>query len=188
MGIYNTVLSSAVIIAFIGSCTIEPNVETPKEQQIIEPSPIITVASNQPTVSREEKLELVKLLYLEAGVQSRECKEMVAAVVINRLNSGKWGNTLHEVIFAEGPQFDLAYKIPTLEPFACPEAPYYEKSQEFINNWKDCYAVADQMTTRGMQVPPYVLYFSSGEPFDWEGYHVYTVIDGMYFGYLEQDM
>lgn len=187
MGIYNTVLSSAVIVALIGSCTIEPNVETPKEQQIIEPSPIVVLASNQPIVSREEKLELVKLLYLEAGVQSYECKEMVAAVVMNRLNSGKWGNTLHEVIFADG-QFDCASMIPHTEPFVCKEAPYYEKSQEFINNWKDCYAVADRMATRGMQVPPYVLYFSSGEPFDWEGYHVYTVIDGMYFGYLEKDM
>ena len=189
MGIYNSILSSVVLATLIGSCCIEPSTEqsSPKEQ-IIEPSPIIVLASNTPAVTRDEKLELVKLLYLEAGVQSRECKEMVAGVVMNRLKSGKWGNTLHEVIFAEGPQFDLAYRIPNMKPYSCPEAPYYEKSQEFTGNWNDCYAVADQATSRGMQIPPYVLYFSSGAPFDWEGYKVYTVIDGMYFGYLEQDM
>lgn len=197
MGITNSILSVVVIVGTVACCSCEPNVNkqavpelpnTPGVMEMVsEPSPTMLVASNAPYVTRDEKLELVKLLYLEAGVQSRECKEMVAAVTINRLNSGKWGNTLHEVIFAEG-QFDCAYMIPRTEPFVCKEAPYYEKSQEFINNWKDCYAVADQMTTRGMQVPPYVLYFSSGEPFDWEGYQVYTVIDGMYFGYLEKDV
>ena len=197
MGITNSLLSAVVIVGTVACCSCEPNVnkqaipELPNTSGVMEiasePSPIITVASNTPAVTREEKLELVKLLYLEAGVQSHECKEMVAAVVMNRLNSGKWGNTLHEVIFADG-QFDLAYRIPSMEPFVCKEAPYYEKSQEFIGNWKDCYTVADQATSRGTQIPPYVLYFSSGAPFDWEGYKVYTVIDGMYFGYLEEDV
>ena len=197
MGITNSILSAVVIIGTVACCSCEPNVnkqvapELPNTSGVIEvasePSPTILIASNAPYVTRDEKLELVKLLYLEAGVQSRECKEMVAAVVLNRLNSGMWGNTLHDVIFADG-QFDCAYMIPRTEPFKCAEAPYYERSAEFIGNWKDCYSVVDQMTTRGVQVPPYVLYFSSGEPFDWKGYHVYTVIDGMYFGYLEADV
>lgn len=198
MGITNSLLSAVVIIGTVACCSCEPNVnkqavpEFPNTSGVMEiasePSPIITVASNAPYVTRDEKLELVKLLYLEAGVQSRECKEMVAAVVMNRLNSGKWGNTLHEVIFAEGPQFDCAYMIPNIEPFVCKEAPYYERSAEFIGNWKDCYSIVDVVTSRGIQIPPYVLYFSSGAPFDWEGYKVYMVIDGMYFGYLEEDV
>ena len=187
MNMYNTIVNSAVIVALIGSCTVEPNVEASKEQIIIDPSPILVLASNQPSVTRDEKLELVKLLYLEAGVQSKECKEMVAGVVMNRLRDGRWGSTLHDVIFSDG-QFEVAHLIPRTEPFICREAPYYEKSQEFIGNWEDCYSVADQAVSRGMQIPPYVMYFSSGAPFDWPRYKVYTVIDGMYFGYLEEDM
>lgn len=185
--IYNTILSTAVLVTLVGPCTIEPSTELPLPAEPMNPSasPVL-IAENRPSVTRDEKLEFVKLLYLEAGVQSRRCKEMVAGVVANRWKSGKWGDSLHDVIFAEG-QFSPAYLISRTEPFVCRESQYYEKSPEFIGNWKDCYEVVDEAISGEIDLPPYVLYFSSEAPFDWQGYHVYAEVDGMYFGYLEKD-
>ena len=95
MGITNSLISAAVIVGTVACCSFEPNVnkqavpELPNASCVIEiasePSPTVLIASNAPYVARDEKLELVKLLYMEAGIQSRKCKEMVAGVVMNRL-------------------------------------------------------------------------------------------------------
>lgn len=196
MGVLNSVIGSALIMGIVVGCCFEPSVDNqpmpaiPNESEAVklafEPPAMLALSPMPKKHTEAEREDFVRLIYLEAGVQSYGCKEMVAAVVMNRFRDGSWGSTLHDVIYAKG-QFECAYRISSTEPFVCREAPYYEKSQEFIGNWKDCYSVADRALSRGIQVPPYVLYFSSGYPFDWPGYHVYTVIDGMYFGYLEKD-
>ena len=61
--------------------------------------------------TEEDVYLLGKLIYAEAGASycSDELQLMVGNVVINRLESGYWGDTLEEVIFAEGqysPTFD----------------------------------------------------------------------------------
>ena len=50
----------------------------------------------------EEQQLLAKLIWLEARGESREGQQAVAEVVLNQLVSGKFGDTLREVIYGEG--------------------------------------------------------------------------------------
>lgn len=50
----------------------------------------------------EEQQLLAKLIWLEARGESRKGQQAVAEVVLNRLVSGKFGDTLSEVIYGEG--------------------------------------------------------------------------------------
>ena len=44
---------------------------------------------------------LTKNIYYEAGVESRTGKYAVAHVTVNRLNEGRWGNTVCKVVYAK---------------------------------------------------------------------------------------
>ena len=46
-----------------------------------------------------ERELLARLVYRESNIESLECQKAVASVVINRLHSGYWGDTLSEVIY-----------------------------------------------------------------------------------------
>lgn len=50
----------------------------------------------------EEQQLLAKLIWLEARGESREGQQAVAEVVLNRLVSGKYGDSLKQVIYGEG--------------------------------------------------------------------------------------
>lgn len=50
----------------------------------------------------EQQQLLAKLIWLEARGESKEGQQAVAEVVLNRLVSGKFGDTLEEVIYGEG--------------------------------------------------------------------------------------
>lgn len=50
----------------------------------------------------DEQQLLAKLIWLEARGESQKGQQAVAEVVLNRLVSGKFGKTLHEVIYGEG--------------------------------------------------------------------------------------
>lgn len=54
-------------------------------------------------MSEDAELNLLyKLVESEAGIESRECKEMVAAVVLNRVKSDRFPNSIYSVIYAPG--------------------------------------------------------------------------------------
>jgi len=50
----------------------------------------------------EEQQLLAKIIWIEARGESPEGQQAVAEVVFNRMASGKFGDTLHSIIFAEG--------------------------------------------------------------------------------------
>ena len=50
----------------------------------------------------EEQQLLAKIIWVEARGEPAEGQQAVAEVVFNRLASGEFGDTLHQVIFAEG--------------------------------------------------------------------------------------
>jgi hypothetical protein len=117
----------------------------------------------------EDRETLARLVFLESNTESLECQKAVASVIINRLNSGQWGDTLESVIYARG-QFTPASKIPHTTPT--------DKNYEAV----------DYVLTNGPTLPSYCLYFRTGHHFPWQGYKPYTSIDNTYFGYLEKDM
>jgi spore germination cell wall hydrolase CwlJ-like protein len=62
----------------------------------------ITTNANVPKFSTADEDLLARIVQAEAGNQSEEGKQAVAATIINRLNSGQYGNTLQSVLTAAG--------------------------------------------------------------------------------------
>lgn len=60
------------------------------------------------TVSYDDEYLLACLIHMEAGGECYEGQLAVGAVVVNRRNSGVFGSTIHDVIYAKG-QFPGAY-------------------------------------------------------------------------------
>ena len=61
-------------------------------------------------MTTEEREEFAKILYLEAASQPEEGLIAVVEVVMNRVVSDDWPNTVHEVLFQKG-QFSTVRKI-----------------------------------------------------------------------------
>ena len=72
------------------------------------PTPIVTTATT-PQLSKADLRILASLVEEEAGNQSPEGRRAVAAVVLNRLKSGKFGGTLQDVLKQSG-QFSPVWK------------------------------------------------------------------------------
>lgn len=64
--------------------------------------------------SEYEIYELAKIIMCEAEGESQECKEYVGQVIINRVNSDKFPDTIHDVIFQHNqftPTFDGRWEL-----------------------------------------------------------------------------
>lgn len=118
-------------------------------------------------VSAAERELLAKLVYCEARGESVECQRAVVSVVFNRQASGKWGQTVEEVIF-----YPNAF-TPATSGVIDTAAPNETN-----------YAAVDYVLERGSTLPEYVRYFRADYHHSWKGYEGYTIIDSTYFGYF----
>lgn len=116
-------------------------------------------------VSSSDRELLAKLLYCEGRGESVECQRAIISVVFNRLDSGKWGNSLNKVVYAKG-QFEPVAK--GLLKNAKPSQIQYE--------------VVDYIIENGTTIPSWVLFFRASYHFNWQNYTPYTSIDNTYFG------
>ena len=143
-------------------------VEIIKEVEVVKEVPVEVEPTYAYSVTPAEREMLARLVYREANVENIECQRAVVSVVLNRLANGRWGNSIKDVIYAEG-QFSPAYLISSTTP----------------NNTN--YEAVDYVLRNGSTLPSYVLYFRANYHFNWQGYKPYTSIDQTYFGYLEKD-
>ena len=107
--------------------TIEEKTVEPEEQKVVDNVGDQVVRS----YSEQEVYELAKIVYCEAGGESQLCKEYVAQVVINRVNSPKFPNTIHDVIFQGkqfSPTFDGSWERKE------PDAACYEAARKIMNS------------------------------------------------------
>ena len=119
-------------------------------------------------VTLDDRETIARLVFLEANTESLECQKAIASVVLNRVNSGYWGNTVNSVVYAKN-QFTPASRI----PYVAPTATNYE--------------AVDYVLENGATLPAEVLYFRANYHFNWNGYVPYTSIDNTYFGYMAKD-
>ena len=147
--------------------TIEKIVEVEKE--IIVEKEVVVEPTYTHNITSEEREMLARLVYREANIESYECQKAVASVVINRWLSGKWGQTLKEVVYAPY-QFEPA------------------KLLSYTTPNEANYMAVDAVLMYGSTIPSYVLYFRSDYHFSWSGYIPYSYIDNTYFGYMVADM
>lgn len=124
--------------------------------------------TNQQNTTLSDREILARLVFLEANTESLECQKAIASVVINRVHSGYWGNTINSVVYASG-QFTTASNIHCTTPTATN------------------YEAVDYVLTNGVTLPSYVLYFRAGYHFSWNWYVPYMAMDNTYFGYMAKD-
>ena len=131
-------------------------------------SEVIEVFESDPStwyypMTEDELYELATLVYLEGGIESYECQEAIASVVINRATTS--GKSTHDVIYAKH-QFAPAKKIKQSEPL------------ESTMKAAKCVAMY------GPSIPEYVTFFRADYYFDWGSRYVdYVCIDRTYFTY-----
>ena len=147
--------------------TIVENVEIEIEENVVENVEVKRVYE----INETDREILIKLVYLEARGENYEGKKAVASIVLNRVESGYWGDTISDVVFAKG-QFSPASKIHSLE---------------ILDNktWNECIDAVDEVLLNGNIFPKYVLYFRADYYFSWA--KQYTRIDNHYFSYLQKD-
>lgn len=81
------------------------------------PAPSVNERYAEITMSDEERRELLAVIYLEAANQSAEGQQAVAEVVLNRVISPDFPDTVHEVIHQDNPvQFSTAENIGIATP------------------------------------------------------------------------
>lgn len=128
--------------------------------EYVEPTPHFFVTS----VEREM---LARLLWTEARGESIECQRAVVSVVMNRVRSDSFPNSIEEVIKQKNsgvPQFDLGDKLYDVTP---------NETQ---------YEAVDYVIWNGCTVPDWVEYFRANHHHEWGGYTQYVRIDHTYFG------
>lgn len=86
-----------------------------------------------PVVVDDSELELLaKIIYLEAGGCTHRHKQLVGCVVINRVNSSKFPNTIEDVVYQKNQ--------------------YYPRGSKYLANAKpdsECYEIAKDLLTNG---------------------------------------
>lgn len=86
----------------------EVEVEQQTTEVAKEPVKEVTSAQIAGTFTEYEIYEWAKIVYCEASGESQQCKEYVAQVILNRINSDRFPNTVHGVIF-QGRQFSPTF-------------------------------------------------------------------------------
>ena len=122
-----------------------------------------------------EKLE--KLVYAEAGNQPFEAQKLVCACVINRVYSDEFPNSVDEVI----NQYTVNSKGKKVYQFSCVPNGRYENAvptEQVKQAVRECLAEYNNGTST---VPGKVLFFRSGNYFDWSTVENYVSIGDMYF-------
>lgn len=160
------ILSTLTMVILAATLPDKESKATNQEEVVVRKAPKAKKAYYQ--VSEEERELLARLVHCEASICSNECKYDVISVVFNRLEAGKWGDTLEDVIY-----YKNAF------------TPATSGKLEQTTPTKADYAAVDYVLENGPTVPTYVRYFRTDYDFSWEGYQNYKVVDNVYFGYFE---
>ena len=142
----------------VGVTEIERESETP---------PPITreIAKKEDVIEKEidpYELELLaKVVQTEAGYCSDELRYAVGSVVLNRVNSPKFPNTVEKVIFQKNPvQYSTADRLDKVVPT------------------EEAWKAAEDLLKNGVTIPNNVIWQANFE----QG-TTWKIIDGVYFGY-----
>lgn len=176
-------VSAAVLICLVAALMVTYSVEaanavkntTEQNNALTEPTDVrepfdfktdIMTGANGVQAYAYELDEVADIVWLEANGESEECQAAVAAVIYNRLKSGIWGDTLHDVISADG-EFSTFALIGEAE--TTPEVR----------------AIVWDMFWNGYDIPENVMYFREGHYHNWDGAVDQFKIDNTYFSSSE---
>lgn len=142
-----------------------PTLQTVYQTEIVEVGQQAYYADIAATITEEERELLAKAVYLEAGNQSITGQRAVVEVILNRVMSESFPDTIEEVLYQPG-QFATAPQLTSAIPN------------------EDQYRAVDLTLESSTPIlEPYVLFFATGLP-DWQ--MKYEKIGAHYFGYQKQ--
>ena len=122
-------------------------------------------------ITDEELEKLAILAYLEAGGESNDIIRCVVSVVFNRLESGLWGDTLTDVIYAPG-EFDPA---PYIADFTTEGNFIVEDKLDEIRE------IINDVYYNGSSIPGRVMFFRTDFFHSWNGAVNEFSIGNVYF-------
>lgn len=114
-------------------------------------------------VTNQEREYLARYLECYASYKTDEYQQAVVTVIMNRLDSGKFGNCIPEILADELPELKTS-RIPS--------------EREYIN--------VDYALEHNDILPKYVYYFTP-TVLSRKDYHIANIIDGAFFGYMNED-
>lgn len=119
----NDITRVSIVAGLLGGIlllsNLEPDRVIPPETEAVERTLMAHVKKREAEVAFQAKEEycMAKNIYHEAGVESEKGKIAVGQVTLNRVSTGRWGNSICEVVYAY-KQFSW-----TLEPHKLKEEP-----------------------------------------------------------------
>lgn len=128
--------------------------ETARSMGLPEDDPIIKRASElwwqaESSFAYDRDI-LATVIYNEAwGGCSTRHRELVAAVVVNRVNSGRFPNTVYDVVTQAG-QYHVAY--------ANPDSYYGKRARANASAWAECQRIATRALKGQIECPSNVLW------------------------------
>lgn len=152
----------------INLCTPAPT-QPPKEQVIEEV---------QPKYSDEDVQLLARLIESEGGIESYQCKLYIGSVVLNRLSSKQFPNTLYDVIYQVNKNGTHQFSV-TITRKDGTKAIDCEPSDESL-------LAAQELLTNGTQLPEDVMVFYTNKcKGNWVNTRAtYTQVDSTIFAYI----
>lgn len=154
-----------MIVSFIvGARSVEPEVK-----ETVVQAPVV----KETTYTDEDLFLMACAIYSEAGgnAASDETRLLVGSVILNRLATGYWGDTLREVLEAPGQ-----YNTFSSKGIVFPARAYNAVEQEAVAR---AYRIAQQVLDEGPICPPEVIWQAEFE----QGKGTYLYQDGIYFCY-----
>lgn len=122
------------------------------------------IVALSPAVTEAELDLTAKLVWMEAQGESEECQKAIAEVVYNRLQSGIWGDTLTDVIYA---QTEYGWEFSPV--------PYLDKAEPS----DDVYRTVYEVFANGSELDPGIMWFRADRYHSWAIDEFY--IDNTYF-------
>jgi spore germination cell wall hydrolase CwlJ-like protein len=135
---------SKVLIGIAGAALIAVLVVQQKQLETISQDvaeikqAFITQTTEQVAFTEKDEDCLAKNVYYEAGIESEKGKYAVAQVTVNRLKSGKWGDSICSVVYSKA-QFSWTLKKKLEKPSG--------------NAWVDSQWIAHRVLRGGDRVP-----------------------------------
>lgn len=146
----------------------EPICTTERSERGIEKSSIVEIQEEEvPKWSNDDFERLAHLIYAEGGAQGETCMIYIGSVVLNRVNSDRYPNTIKGVINQKG-QYTVKGWYMSREPS------------------ETAYHIANYLLEEGSQLPSWVLY-QHGNNRPVAGTKIYKRENGEVFSYEERD-
>ena len=140
-------------------------VEATETPEVVSENKLSDETEKAPEVDKDELYMLSHLIYAEVGSDyiSDKCKRYAGSVVLNRMKSDKFPDTMKGVIFQDGQ-------------YACTLiGTYYNEPSD------RCVEIARELLTKGSAIPDNVVFQAEFK----QGDGVYDKINGTYFCYID---